>query len=557
MGAVLDWINHASVAWWNYIVHSSWQAAVVGAGLLLVVRLCGRRWPAPLRYALLVLALLKFACPPLLPLPTGLFSHLALPPVILPATSERKPTQATAFHAAEPAQRDGTGGLTPSSGPLTPSSVFPSHERPLVHWSVWLMALHLLGAAALVLSIVRQAARLRRISRSAQVLLGGDFYRDLALHLNLSRIPALAVSDEVDGPIAFGVRRPVIILPTRILGSLKQAELKAVLAHELAHCQRGDLWLNWVQLILLAVWWFHPVLWLLNESVREVREDCCDDLLLAREVISNDAYCDVLLHAAAEMSPATPLKLSAALGFGGGVHPLGRRMVRINDWTLQRSEQVSLAGATVVLISAALLLPGLKSGEPPSEPGPPVVSAESSASRPPRVVDNQPVSAQVKTPSTPLSSRSSEDPLKMTPSVPTVRAPLAASPRSSQPVAASSFAFAAAAEIRTGAAPNVGLVPATGPRNLDPYRFSTVVRLHASSPGNALRPPWIYQGVQIASGRYQPNCLRPNPGFRPGLTPVPRVVVSGGGQVANPPRMPAARSVPIRRPVSLTPRPAA
>jgi hypothetical protein len=45
----------------------------------------GSFWPAPLRYGLLVLAMLKFAFPPLLPRPTGLFSLTG--PKVTPASA--------------------------------------------------------------------------------------------------------------------------------------------------------------------------------------------------------------------------------------------------------------------------------------------------------------------------------------------------------------------------------------------------------------------------------------------------------------------------------------
>ena len=59
--------------WWQSVTHAGWQAAIVCIVALGVVAL-GRRWPAPLRYALLLVALLKFATPPMLTAPTGLFS---------------------------------------------------------------------------------------------------------------------------------------------------------------------------------------------------------------------------------------------------------------------------------------------------------------------------------------------------------------------------------------------------------------------------------------------------------------------------------------------------
>jgi beta-lactamase regulating signal transducer with metallopeptidase domain len=364
MNGALEWINTASSGWWNYIVHTTWQAAVVGSLLLLLVHFLGRRWPAPLRYALLVLALLKFACPPLLPVPTGLFTHFTPPRVVLPTAQEGKPAQASDSQVLR-----SNPGVGFEQSPWT--SFQSGHWHSPLDWTAWLMVCHLLGTGWVAVSVTSQAARLRALTRSARLIRGGripEQYRNLAIQLGLYRIPALAVSDDVDGPMAFGLKNAAILLPSKIVSGLAPGELRAVLAHELAHCQRGDLWLNWIQLILSAVWWFHPVLWLVNRSLREVREDCCDDLLLARGVISNDAYCDVLLRVAAEVTQPLPLK--AALGLGQGLHPLGRRLTRIMDWTIRRSESVSMAGALAVLSAAALLFPGTRSGEmsaPPSQ----------------------------------------------------------------------------------------------------------------------------------------------------------------------------------------------
>jgi hypothetical protein len=225
------------------------------------------------------------------------------------------------------------------------------------------MLLHGVGAWALAVVVLRRALRLRRSAYGLRQRVDGwlsDEYRDLAIVLGVYPIPRLVISDDVNGPMAFRFSQQVILLPAAIVERLSRDELRVVLAHELAHCKRGDLWLNWVQLILLAAWWFHPILWLVHRRVCEAREDCCDDLLLVRGVVSNDAYCDLLMHAAAELCPTLPL--NSALGFGDRMHPLGRRMTRITDWHTQRAEDVSSVGAAVVLTCAALLLPGVGEG---------------------------------------------------------------------------------------------------------------------------------------------------------------------------------------------------
>ena len=75
MQLLLPKLNSAAAIWFPFAYHAAWQASLVSVLLLAVVGL-GRRWPSPLRYWLLVLALAKFALPPALAMPTGLFSHV-------------------------------------------------------------------------------------------------------------------------------------------------------------------------------------------------------------------------------------------------------------------------------------------------------------------------------------------------------------------------------------------------------------------------------------------------------------------------------------------------
>ncbi len=148
-------------------------------------------------------------------------------------------------------------------------------------------------------------------------------------------------------------------MPATNLSRFSERELKVILAHELTHFRRGNLWVNWAQLLLQAIWWFNPLLWMLNTALRKAREDCCDDLLLARKLTSGDRYCDTLLRAAVEFGRAEPL--TGALGFGERLHPMGRRFARIMDAGVPRAYRLSALGFVVVLGMGFLLLPGLRS----------------------------------------------------------------------------------------------------------------------------------------------------------------------------------------------------
>ncbi|MDA1274031.1 MAG: M56 family metallopeptidase [Verrucomicrobia bacterium] len=233
-----------------------------------------------------------------------------------------------------------------------------------LNWKGWLLLCHLLGTAVVVIWIVAQVFRLSLIRRRAQFLGTGEIaveYQDLVKRFGIRSAPPLQISNEILSPIAFGLVRPVVMLPTEAVERLPLTVLKPILAHELAHIQRHDLIVNWLQLVLFSIWWFNPVVWLVNRAVRKTREECCDDLLLTRGFVSQDSYCDTLVSAAATLAARVPI--GAALGFAEHLHPLRKRVARIMDRTIRRSPKLSFVGGLVVLLSAGLILPGLRSQE--------------------------------------------------------------------------------------------------------------------------------------------------------------------------------------------------
>ena len=276
--------------------------------LLLVVVLLGRRWPSPLRYWLLVLALAKFALPPLLSMPTGLFSHVG-PAVQAVPIEANFPTVAlanpTIIDSPTPLESLPVGPIQSDPSPERTKPVAePPSSTPVLDGKAWLMLLHLFGALVAAFWILRSLLAMRRTLRRATEVSDGELQQRfvrLSEQLGLRRPPRLLLSHDPCGPAAFGVLRPVVVLPDAV-ALLEASALDAILAHELAHHRRRDPWINWVQLALTAVWWFNPVLWVLNRQIRKVREDCCDDLLLTRNLTTGQAYCDTLLSAASKLT---------------------------------------------------------------------------------------------------------------------------------------------------------------------------------------------------------------------------------------------------------------
>ena len=54
--------------------------------------------------------------------------------------------------------------------------------------------------------------------------------------------------------------------------------IEAIIAHELAHIRRWDLWVNLVQRIIETLLFYHPAVWWLSSRIRLEREMCCDEI---------------------------------------------------------------------------------------------------------------------------------------------------------------------------------------------------------------------------------------------------------------------------------------
>jgi beta-lactamase regulating signal transducer with metallopeptidase domain len=93
----------------------------------------------------------------------------------------------------------------------------------------------------------------------------------------IQRPVQLLVSDQVRSPISWGVLRPVILVDTVTLESVVPDD---VLRHELAHIARLD-WLSlMLARIVVALYWFHPLAWLMLRQLQFNMECATDDAVL-------------------------------------------------------------------------------------------------------------------------------------------------------------------------------------------------------------------------------------------------------------------------------------
>ncbi len=180
---------------------------------------------------------------------------------------------ATSTLASEPS----TNKLATTNQSSVPSKTTPDYFFLLVElWfaGVVLFSLRSAGGFFLVERLRRkESTPLRR-----ELL---DLCQILQQRMGIDTFVRYCESLQLDAPVVVGWIRPVVLLPVTALTGLNESQLRAVVAHELAHIQRLDAFVNLFQVAVESLLFYHPAVWWLGKRIREERENCCDDRAVA------------------------------------------------------------------------------------------------------------------------------------------------------------------------------------------------------------------------------------------------------------------------------------
>ncbi len=251
------------------ILHSMWQAFFIYACLRIVLKL----WPqagARIKYNLSLLSL------------SGIFTWFL---ATLYMHVQR-------LQEAREAIQHFSGTITLQE-PVHVAAVYPNQD-PLI-WLFpnlelcfpFLVALYITGMTCMIIKLLSDLLQLRKIRTTRIEPMGEawDKHLDkLAARLQIPRKVKLLISKHVQVPVMLGFIKPLILLPVAMVNNLTEAQLEAVLLHELAHIKRNDYLLNIFQSIVETILFFNPFVWLISKIIRMEREHCCDDLVIAGTV---------------------------------------------------------------------------------------------------------------------------------------------------------------------------------------------------------------------------------------------------------------------------------
>jgi len=250
--------------------------------------------------------------------------------------------------------------------PVADRLAVPSPSRPAIgSLAAWLVAhgmtlvamIWLAGTVAVLVLSAKRVRRFHRLLREARA--AGEetqkWINELAIRLGLRRPPSVWWIGGKLSPLVWppGLRARLII-PTDLWKSLDDRQRSTLIVHELAHLRRGDHRVRIFELIVTALFWWHPVLWWARQALRDVEEQCCDAWVVWAFPESAKAYAETLLETLDFLNQSDrPVPL---LGSGfGKVHHLRKRLTMIMSGTTPRL--LGVRGALVSLGIAVVLLP--------------------------------------------------------------------------------------------------------------------------------------------------------------------------------------------------------
>lgn len=196
----------------------------------------------------------------------------------------------------------------------------------------------------------RHAGMLRRASAAPAAV--ESMVREVADSLGLRRAPeALMVAARVS-PMIWCGRRARLILPAELWDELDEAGRRAVIVHELAHLKRRDHWVCWAELIAVAVYWWHPVVWIVRRRLREEADLCCDAWVTMSLPRSRRAYAEALLETRRFISEAKAAPPAVGLGaISGRARHFARRLTMV--MTQRTAPGRSISGMILALTLGA------------------------------------------------------------------------------------------------------------------------------------------------------------------------------------------------------------
>ncbi|WP_020224223.1 M56 family metallopeptidase [Holdemania massiliensis] len=211
-----------------------------------------------------------------------------------------------------------------------------------------------LGGAATALAIYlignhQSLKMIQRWSKPAEAS-SMELLRQLQIKLKLKRKLRLVICRHTATPCAMGLIRPTIILPDQ---KWESEELSLILTHELIHIRQNDCWVRLLCLITRVIYWFNPVVYLLEIHLNQYCEQACDEAVIKNCSLEERHQYGSLLIKQARGKGQLPL---LSTGFGLRPKQIQERLTLImnQNYFKLNWEKVLIAAALVMMTGCVI-----------------------------------------------------------------------------------------------------------------------------------------------------------------------------------------------------------
>ncbi|HEV3303237.1 MAG TPA: M56 family metallopeptidase [Planctomycetaceae bacterium] len=235
--------------------------------------------------------------------------------------------------------------------------------KPWWTWSLAAAVVWVAGTVSILASVLLKFHQFHRVvchAATAPRALRDEVAR-LAELAGLRAVPDVRVSGARIVPLVIGFQsHTVLLLPQTLLSSLKEEERTTLLAHELAHLHRRDHWVSWITVLVVSLYWWHPVAWFSRRQLRRAADECCDGWVVKWFPDKTLSYAESMMKTVDFLADGAQRATTLASGFGQ-LRSLKRRLVMVIEnrtshrlrWPIRFA---SYAIAMVLLLISPLLV---------------------------------------------------------------------------------------------------------------------------------------------------------------------------------------------------------
>lgn len=228
------------------------------------------------------------------------------------------------------------------------------HFLVRLDWPAILSLVWILGALLFLIRTLGDQLGLARVIRKSVPLRDPSMISQIqeeAHLMGIRRPVAVLESRDTEVPFTTGLLHPRVVLSPDY-PDWSPRRRWAITHHELAHVRRLDTLFQTLCHLINAVYWFHPLVWLIAREMRSERERACDDYVLAAGMRPS-AYAHELLKIASSLSRPD---LSAALALARRSELEGRVMALLNP-DVRRGTARAAVTVKVAALTLCIALP--------------------------------------------------------------------------------------------------------------------------------------------------------------------------------------------------------